>query len=161
MNRMLCLIVVALSVTGCLSVEGAREGGAQRVCQFYARCGEVQPGETYDTFNDCMVDQRASFTRSWPTDRCQGRIDGQNLDVCYRAIENTQCGNVFDIIATLSKCEASDVCTAGSPSGSCNCGQGQTCCNGACVNTSSDSNNCGTCGTICGSGSSCSSGACR
>lgn len=161
MKRTLSLFVVCASFVGCLSVEGAREGGAERTCQFNARCGEIGPGENYSSFNDCMVEQRANFQNLWPTDRCRDRINGQTLDVCYRALENTQCNNLVDIIATLSKCQSSDVCSAGAPPAGCNCGQGQTCCNNACVNTSTDRNNCGTCNTVCGGASSCNAGACR
>lgn len=161
MKRTLSLFVLCASFVGCLSVEGAREGGAQRTCQFNARCGEIGPGENYASFNDCMVEQRSNFQKLWPTERCQDRINGQTLDVCYRALENTQCNNLVDVIATLSKCQSSDVCSAGTPAGGCNCGQGQTCCNNACVNLSTDCNNCGTCDTKCGGSSSCNAGACR
>ncbi len=40
------------------------------------------------------------------------------------------------------------------------CPSGQTSCNGTCIDTSSDSNNCGYCGNVCSSGTSCVSGTC-
>jgi hypothetical protein len=50
--------------------------------------------------------------------------------------------------------------SAGTSSGSTNsCPAGQTLCNAACIDTSTDPNNCGSCGTICDSGQ-CSGGIC-
>ena len=40
------------------------------------------------------------------------------------------------------------------------CSSGQTNCSGSCTDTSSDSNNCGSCGNICSSGTSCMRGSC-
>ncbi|MDP9287417.1 MAG: hypothetical protein M3P08_04385 [Thermoproteota archaeon] len=40
------------------------------------------------------------------------------------------------------------------------CTAGQTNCNGVCVNTGTDSKNCGTCGTACTAGKTCSKGVC-
>jgi stigma-specific protein Stig1 len=44
--------------------------------------------------------------------------------------------------------------------GSCVCPSGQTECGGACVDTSSDEANCGSCGHACASGETCESGVC-
>ena len=41
------------------------------------------------------------------------------------------------------------------------CATGQTSCGQSCVNTASDSNNCGACGTKCTTGQSCQSGSCQ
>jgi hypothetical protein len=38
---------------------------------------------------------------------------------------------------------------------------GQTLCAGACVNATTDNNNCGACGNVCGAGTSCQTSACR
>jgi hypothetical protein len=40
------------------------------------------------------------------------------------------------------------------------CTGSQTCCNGQCVNTSTDSNNCGSCGNVCTGGTTCQNGQC-
>ena len=146
---------------GCVSVQDAREGGAQRNCRFEQRCGHIGQGQTYASIDECLTARRAEFQNRWPTDRCDKRINGETLNVCYQAIDNTQCNNFVDLIATFSKCEANDVCTAGSPPGGCNCGNGQTCCSNACTSLQTDRNNCGGCGTTCGSGLNCQSGVCR
>ncbi len=160
MIRSLSLCVGLLALAGCVSVVDAREGGAQRLCRFESRCGNVGSGERYASADECLVAKRADFQDLWPTDKCDGRISGDSLNICFQAIENTQCNNLIDLFATLSKCESGDVCTAGAPKG-CNCGNGETCCSNACTNLQTDRNNCGGCGTTCGSGLSCQSGVCR
>ncbi|MFO0594747.1 MAG: DUF6184 family natural product biosynthesis lipoprotein [Myxococcaceae bacterium] len=155
------LLVGSLALgSSCLSVEGARETGAQRSCQFEDKCGNIGSGKRYANFGECMTDKRADYQSLWPSDRCQGRIDAQNFDTCMKAVDNTRCNDLLDAINTVSKCSSSSVCTAGS-SGGCNCANGQTCCNNACVNLQTDRNNCGACGTTCGSSVSCQSGNCR
>jgi hypothetical protein len=160
MIRKLALSSSLLVLAGCVSVTDAREGGASRNCKYEDRCGNIGSGKAWATFADCLTAKRADFLNLWPTDRCDGRIDGKNLDTCFTAIENTQCNNFVDYLATLSKCESSDVCTAGAPKG-CNCSNGQTCCSNVCTNLQTDRSNCGGCGTTCGSGLSCQSGVCR
>lgn len=160
MIRTLALLSVLLAAAGCVSVVDAREGGAQRNCKFEQRCGNVGQGQTYATLDECLIAKRADFQRYWTTERCDKRINGDTLQVCYQAIDNTQCNNFVDLLATFSKCEANDVCSAGSPTG-CNCSNGQTCCSNSCTNLQTDRNNCGGCGTTCGSGLNCESGVCR
>jgi hypothetical protein len=161
MNRTLALSCGLLVLSACVSVEGAREGAAQRHCKFEERCGNIGSGKNYASVQECLTDKRAFWQDMWPTDKCNGRINGDTLNVCYTAVENTQCNNFVDTLATYSKCESSDVCTAGSAPQGCNCSNGQTCCNNACTNLQTDRNNCGGCGTTCGSGLSCQSGVCK
>jgi hypothetical protein len=65
--------------------------------------------------------------------------------------------------SSSSQCTSGQVCTNGYCGG---CPTGQTACNGQCVDTQKDNNNCGTCGTTCGTtsgtpqGSTCQSGTC-
>ena len=42
-----------------------------------------------------------------------------------------------------------------------NCPVGRTLCTSRCVDTLTDSNNCGACGNVCGTGTSCAGGVCR
>lgn len=156
----LALGVAVFSFSSCVSVVDAREGGAQRQCRYEDKCGNIGGGQTYASFQECLTDKRADWLSLYPTDRCEGKINGQSLDVCFKAIENTRCNDLIDQIATLNKCGSNSVCTAGS-GGGCNCGQGQTCCNNACVNLQTDRDNCGACGTTCGASVSCQSGVCR
>lgn len=160
MNRLSVLTLGLLALSSCTSVVDAREQGAQRWCRFEDRCGNVGSGRQYASMADCLTATRADFLRLLPTDKCDGRINAQALGVCLTAIDNTQCDNFFDEAATYLKCGDDDICTSGAPAG-CNCGQGQTCCNDACVNLQTDRNNCGTCGSTCGAGASCQSGSCR
>src|SRR5579863_5194435 len=58
-----------------------------------------------------------------------------------------------------SDCSGSETCVNGTCSSS-GCSGSQTSCSGSCVDTSSDSNNCGSCGNGCSSGQSCLNGSC-
>lgn len=159
MNRFI-IVAVAVVFQGCLSVDAARETASQHSCQHSDKCGDIGSGKSYASFDECLTKQRANWQDAWPTSACDGKINGEKYDVCIKAIDNTECNNFLDGLATLSKCTRGDVCSAGSNSG-CNCGNGQTCCNNSCVNLQTDRNNCGGCGTTCGSGLSCQSGVCR
>lgn len=157
----LAFAVAVFSFSACVSVADAREGGAQRECRWEDRCGNVGSGKRYAAFDECLTDKRASYLNRLPTERCDGKINGQALDVCFKAIENTSCTDLLDQLATFSKCDSGSICTASSGTGCSSCGQGQTCCSNSCVNLQTDRNNCGACGTSCGASVSCQSGVCR
>jgi hypothetical protein len=55
----------------------------------------------------------------------------------------------------------SDAAMADLATGGCACATSLSCCGGACVDTSSDAKNCGTCGAACSTGQSCLAGTCR
>jgi len=52
-------------------------------------------------------------------------------------------------------CHGNEACCAGKC-----CANGEACCSDACVNLSSDNNNCGACGHVCPAGSTCQNGEC-
>ncbi|MFZ5444804.1 MAG: DUF6184 family natural product biosynthesis lipoprotein [Myxococcota bacterium] len=160
MTRLAFAALSLFALQACLSLDGARETAAQHSCKYYDKCGDIGSGQTYASVDECLTKQRASWIDTWPTSSCDGKLNGEKFDVCIKAIDNTECNNIVDWLATASKCTRSDVCSASS-GGGCNCTNGQTCCNNSCVNLQSDRNNCGGCGTTCGSGLSCQSGVCR
>ncbi len=82
---------------------------------------------------------------------------------------SASCGAATTITTTLPAGAALhtlavDSCTAGGPYDLSvtlgGCAAGQTLCNGACVNTTTDANNCGACGSACSGGRTCAAGAC-
>jgi hypothetical protein len=162
MSRTSVLILGLLVASGCTSVVDARELAAQRSCRYEERCGNIGAGKGYAGISECLTDKRADFLSAWPTDRCDGRVNPETLNVCLTAIDNTRCNDFVDALNTALKCGSDDVCSKPASGGSgCNCGQGQTCCNNSCVVLSQDRNNCGACGTQCGPSTTCQSGACK
>lgn len=102
-------VVTLLSSCG-WSVDTAREAAAQHSCNYYDKCGDIHTGKTYATRDECLTKQRAYWLDAWPTSTCGGKINGPNTDSCITAIDNTQCNNGLDYLATLSKCGANSVC---------------------------------------------------
>ena len=83
-------------------------------------------------------------------------VDGEpSAEVCNGRNEDEDCDDEvdegFDLQRDVNNC------------GSCGnrCGAGQTCCAGACVNTTSSNAHCGACGSPCGTGLTCCSSSCR
>jgi hypothetical protein len=109
MTRLLVSIGFFLAASAC-GLPGAREQAAVRSCDFYERCGNIGSGKTYATRDECMTKQRANWVDTWPTDRCDGKLNGANLEVCLSAISATQCDNFIDLLATASKCGRDKVC---------------------------------------------------
>jgi hypothetical protein len=79
--------------------------------------------------------------------------DHANCGACGNA-----CGPAQDCINKT--CQARETLPIATTAGVFSCDAGQTACNGSCVNTSSDANNCGACGNVCPGGRACINGAC-
>ena len=74
---------------------------------------------------------------------------------CGSASEGANCPT-----ANCGSCPSGQICNSTSGPGACVCASGTTSCNGGCVSTGSDPNNCGFCGNRCGSGLRCLNGMC-
>jgi hypothetical protein len=102
----------ALASCGAPSREQARDRATTHSCDWYASCGEIGSGQTYETRDACDVDVRSSWNDLWPAADCSGTIDGDALDVCLKAIDITDCANGFDFFNTVfNKCGKDKVCT--------------------------------------------------
>jgi hypothetical protein len=101
--------VTCVSLFGC-GVGGARDAAAVHSCDFSNRCGDIGSGKGYANYDECMTKQRSAWLNAWPTSSCEGHINGSALDLCLKAIDNTQCNNFLDQLATYSKCSGNDVC---------------------------------------------------
>lgn len=108
-TTLLALSLTALS--GCLSVESAREAAASHVCDYTRRCGNIGPGKTYASQAECMTQERASWLDAWPTSECEKSLDADKLEICLKAWEATACGNLLDTLSTYGKCSAGEVCS--------------------------------------------------
>jgi hypothetical protein len=105
------IALCALASCGPPSREQARDMATTRSCDWYASCGEIGSGKRYETRDACEVDVRSSWNNLWPTADCNGKIDGDALDVCLKAIDITDCANGFDFFNTVfNKCGKDKVC---------------------------------------------------
>ena len=103
------------------------------------------PAKQYCGGNQCLAGCRANGD-------CTG---GQQCDTtqhaCVACVDDTAC--TFGQVCMNAKCVAG--CNPQHP-----CPSGDGCCNGGCVNTVSDSKNCGACGNACAAGQSCCGSVC-
>lgn len=81
-------------------------------CDRYEFCQQVGEGKTYANREACENEQRLAWDGRWPADECNGRINGDKLQVCLSAIEGTSCDNFFDQLNTVyGKCPKNEVCS--------------------------------------------------
>lgn len=106
--------------------------------------------EQWDTTGVVLTRYDSTGSSAGLSARYEGQLNGSIID--NGVVTWTWNGN------TWSGTWRVDTGTGGN--GAVLCPSGQTNCNGACTDVSSDSNNCGYCGNICSSGASCMSGSC-
>jgi hypothetical protein len=106
MKRLTTLLMLSV-LAGCSVVDGA----TTRSCDWYKKCGRIGSGETYSSYDDCLTDQRASWLKTFPTDKCEGRIDDAAQTACYHAIEDQSCSDILDYVNLFSKCNSDEVCS--------------------------------------------------
>lgn len=114
MNRTVCLIGIAVTLTGCSGTwpqDAARDAATEKTCDYYARCGQIQEGERYKDRDDCEIAQRAYWNDAWPDEQCDNKIRNEDMDTCLKAIEITDCNNGLDFLNTIvNKCGRDKVC---------------------------------------------------
>lgn len=111
MGRLLTVATAAVFFSACgWSVEGARETASVEACDYFQRCMELGSGKTYASYDECLTKQRSYWLDAWPTAECSGKMNGANVDVCLKAIDNTACNSLIDFLATLDKCAKKNTC---------------------------------------------------
>jgi hypothetical protein len=111
MIRIALLALCSIALTGCLSLESARESAANQVCEYQDRCDQIGAGKGYANRSECMTQERANWMDAWPTSQCEKTLDVEKLDLCLKAWQATACGNLLDTLSTYGKCSASEVCS--------------------------------------------------
>src|SRR5687767_7514769 len=102
---------LAASCGGPYTQAQARDMATDRSCDWYAKCGEIGAGKKYGDRDQCEVDVRSGWNDMWPVADCDKRIAPEDLDLCLKAIDITQCGNSFDFFNTVfNKCSKAEVC---------------------------------------------------
>lgn len=112
MVRMAAACVVMIGLWGCgpYTRADARDVAAQRACDWYAACGEIGDGLQFADRDECLLETENSFNSLWNNAACD-EIEREDLDVCLRAIEDTQCDNAWDFLNTLfNRCSVENVC---------------------------------------------------
>lgn len=95
----------------------ARDRATEAACARYQACDHVGAGKMYASVDDCTVAWQNNWNNAWPADRCMGKINQAELDVCVSAINATDCANFLDFLATLGKCNADQICGGGADGG--------------------------------------------
>ena len=111
--RALAIVILAAGVScgGNPSRTSARDQATSTSCDWYDKCGQIGAGKTFADRDSCDVQVRAFWENAWPTADCDGKISGDQLDVCLSAIRITECGNGLDVLNTLgNKCPKAKVC---------------------------------------------------
>ncbi len=109
-----CLCAMAVAMTGCIepSRESRRDTAADSRCGRLDECGRIGSGETYSSFDDCVIDQRDRFNDLWPSDECsEGRMNEEIYEECLQDLRTSSCNeNLFDLIGFGIECGPGNVC---------------------------------------------------
>jgi hypothetical protein len=119
MRHLLLALFVPLLLTACgpTSRTAAYERAAAEVCDnYYDRCGSIGAGENmrYASRQDCLTKERSNWSDLWSHERCDGKINDEELSICIQAIRITSCDSFIDAMNTLlNKCSQNKVCSGG------------------------------------------------
>lgn len=108
------LLLAALSLLAACgeSRESYRDEAADVRCEKADECGNIGPGQTYETLDDCFVEERARMNDWFPADKCGGgRIDEAKFEDCLARIDLAACNSFWDQVSLLQNCNADAVCT--------------------------------------------------
>ena len=85
---------------------------AQEVCDEAERCNNLGPNGLHDTYDDCIVEERARFNDMWPTSQCgETRINEDAFDRCLsRALDVACDGTLADWFSAGQRCHRDEVC---------------------------------------------------
>jgi hypothetical protein len=110
------LAVVAPGCGGAPSRESARDQATTHTCARYETCMAIGPGKAFPDDQDCALHWQAQWDSEWPAATCEGKIDQAAFTVCLEAIDSASC-NLGDLLLTLLKCDAMNVCHASADAG--------------------------------------------
>jgi hypothetical protein len=107
------LLSAFVASAGCSSTTAqpaARDQATKAGCDLADKCGAIGDGKQYVTRDDCESSFGGSVNEAWPAEDCTN-IKNDALDACIKAIDNTQCGNLADLLNTFAnKCSKASVC---------------------------------------------------
>ncbi len=105
------IFLASLSLTACFEPdrEGYRDMAAEEVCDELDSCGRLN-GQAYDSYSDCLVEERSRFNSTWSSSRCEDRINADAFDRCMTRARLAACGTWLDYLAALDHCSADNVC---------------------------------------------------
>lgn len=147
---------LAMCNTGYGDCNGDPNDGCEERLNTSTHCGECgRPCSLSNASSSCS-------SGSCQVSSCNagyGNCDGNPSNGCETNLRT----NAQHCNACGAACPAGFLCQAGTCvcDSNSDCPSGQSCCNGACIDTRTSAAHCGGCGMACGSGESCCNGSCR
>jgi Family of unknown function (DUF6184) len=93
------------------SQPSAAKAAVDATCDRYEACDQIGAGKTYESREACDNQLRDFWNEQWPAARCEGKINGDALDVCTDRIASTDCNSFVDKVRTAyDTCNSDDVC---------------------------------------------------